>query len=168
MIIAPKIKGFLCTTAHPAGCVADVMGQIDQIKNGGSIPNVPKRVLVIGASGGYGLATRITSAFGGGAETIGVFFERPALKGRTASPGWYKSAAFTDAAEAAGLYAKNFNGDAFSQTLKDAVIDTIKADWGQVDMVVYSLAAPARTLASGETVRSVLKPIGESFSGATY
>jgi len=96
MIIAPKIKGFLCTTAHPAGCVADVMGQIDQIKNGGSIPNVPKRVLVIGASGGYGLATRITSAFGGGAETIGVFFERPALKGRTASPGWYKSAAFTE------------------------------------------------------------------------
>ena len=167
MIIAPKIKGFLCTTAHPAGCVADVMGQIDQIKNGGSIPNVPKRVLVIGASGGYGLATRISSAFGGGAETIGVFFERPALKGRTASPGWYKSAAFTEAAEAAGLYAKNFNGDAFSQTMKDAVIDTIKADWGQVDMVVYSLAAPARTLASGETVRSVLKPIGESFSGAT-
>jgi enoyl-[acyl-carrier protein] reductase/trans-2-enoyl-CoA reductase (NAD+) len=167
MIIAPKIKGFLCITAHPAGCAAEVMGQIDQIKRGGRIPNVPKRVLVIGASGGYGLATRITSAFGGGAETIGVFFERPALKGRTASPGWYKSAAFSQAAEAAGLYAKNFNGDAFSQAMKDAVINQIKADWGQVDMVVYSLAAPARTLASGETVRSVLKPIGESFSGST-
>ena len=122
---------------------------------------------MIGASGGYGLATRIASAFGGKAETIGLFFERPAQKGRTASPGWYKSAAFTEAAHARGLYAKNFNGDAFSQSMKDAVIDCIEKDWGQVDLVVYSLAAPGRTLPSGETVRSTLKPIGEPFSGAT-
>ena len=167
MIIAPKIKGFLCTTAHPGGCAADVNAQIKQVERGGAIANVPQRVLVIGASGGYGLATRIASAFGGKAETIGLFFERPAQEGRTASPGWYKSAAFTEAAHARGLYAKNFNGDAFSQSMKDAVIDCIEKDWGQVDLVVYSLAAPGRTLPSGETVRSTLKPIGEPFSGAT-
>lgn len=167
MIIEPKIKGFLCTTAHPTGCALDVAQQIQQGRSGGPIEKTPKRILIIGASGGYGLATRIVGAFGGGAETLGVFFERPALKGRTASPGWYKAAAFAEAAGKAGLYAKDFNGDAFSQDMKTAVIETIRADWGKVDMVVYSLAAPARTLASGETVRSVLKPIGEPFSGAT-
>ena len=167
MIIEPKIKGFLCTTAHPEGCKVEIARQIEQIQAGGKINQVPQRVLVIGASGGYGLATRIAAAFGGGAKTMGVFFERPAQKGRTASPGWYKAAAFASAAADAGLYAQHFNGDAFSKEMKMAVIERILADWGQVDMVVYSLAAPARTLASGETVRSVLKPIGSAFSGAT-
>jgi len=167
MVIQPRIKGFLCTTAHPLGCEQDVANQIGIVRAGGPIKAGPSRVLVIGASGGYGLASRISAAFGCSSSTIGVFFERPSKKGRTASPGWYKSAAFTEAAHEAGLYAKNFNGDAFSVEMKSAVIDCIKRDLGQVDMVIYSLAAPARTLASGETVRSVLKPIGESFAGST-
>lgn len=167
MIIKPRIKGFLCTTAHPAGCEADVKHQIEHVRSQGNIDQGPQRVLVIGASGGYGLATRITAAFGCGASTIGVFFERPAVKNRTASPGWYKSAAFSRLAEEAGLYAKNVNGDAFSAEVKQAVIDLIKQDLGQVDMVVYSLAAPARTLADGTVVRSTLKPVGEPFEGST-
>jgi enoyl-[acyl-carrier protein] reductase / trans-2-enoyl-CoA reductase (NAD+) len=167
MVIQPRIKGFLCTTAHPLGCEQDVANQIGIVRAGGPIKAGPSRVLVIGASGGYGLASRISAAFGCSSSTIGVFFERPSKKGRTASPGWYKSAAFTEAAHEAGLYAKNFNGDAFSAEMKSAVIDCIKRDLGQVDMVIYSLAAPARTLASGETVRSVLKPIGEPFAGNT-
>ena len=114
MIIKPRIKGFLCTTSHPLGCEVDVKNQIEHVKQAGVIADGPKRVLVIGASGGYGLASRITASFGCGAATIGVFFERPAVKNRTASPGWYKSAAFTRAAEDAGLYAANLNGDAFS------------------------------------------------------
>jgi enoyl-[acyl-carrier protein] reductase/trans-2-enoyl-CoA reductase (NAD+) len=167
MVIQPRIKGFLCTTAHPLGCEQDVANQIGVVTAGGKLKTGPQRVLVIGASGGYGLASRISAAFGCASSTIGVFFERPSKRGRTASPGWYKSAAFTEAAHEAGLYAKNFNGDAFSAEMKSAVIDCIKRDLGQVDMVIYSLAAPARTLASGETVRSVLKPIGESFAGST-
>jgi enoyl-[acyl-carrier protein] reductase/trans-2-enoyl-CoA reductase (NAD+) len=145
----------------------DVKNQIDHVKQAGAIPNGPKRVLVIGASGGYGLASRITAAFGCGAATIGVFFERPAVNNRTASPGWYKSAAFTHAAQEAGLYAANLNGDAFSAALKQATIDLIKRDLGQVDMVIYSLAAPARQLPDGSLVRSTLKPIGEPFEGST-
>ncbi len=167
MILKPRIKGFLCTTAHPIGCAMDVKNQIDHVKQAGAIPNGPKRVLVIGASGGYGLASRITAAFGCGAATIGVFFERPAVNNRTASPGWYKSAAFTHAAREAGLYAANLNGDAFSAALKQATIDLIKRDLGQVDMVIYSLAAPARQLPDGSLVRSTLKPIGEPFEGST-
>jgi len=167
MIIEPRVKGFLCTTAHPAGCREDVLQQIAYVKGQEKVDGGPARVLVVGASGGYGLASRITAAFGSGASTIGVFFERPSVKNRTASPGWYKSAAFTEEAEAAGLYAKNINGDAFSQEIKQKVIDTIKADLGQIDMLVYSLAAPARTLPDGTTVRSALKPIGEPFSGKT-
>ena len=167
MRIEPKIKGFLCTTAHPAGCAADVDEQIQVVEAQGPIDGGPKRVLVIGASGGYGLASRIVAAMGCGAATMGVFFERPAKGARTASPGWYKTAAFDREAENRGLYAKHFNGDAFSASLKAKVIEQIKADWGQVDLVVYSLAAPARTLPSGETVRSTLKPIGEAFSGST-
>ena len=167
MRIEPKIKGFLCTTAHPAGCAADVDEQIQIVEAQGPIDGAPKRVLVIGASGGYGLASRIVAAMGCGAATMGVFFERPAKGARTASPGWYKTAAFHREAEKRGLYAKHFNGDAFSASLKAKVIEQIKADWGQVDLVVYSLAAPARTLPSGETVRSTLKPIGEAFSGST-
>ena len=167
MIIKPRIKGFLCTTSHPLGCEVDVKNQIEHVKQAGVIADGPKRVLVIGASGGYGLASRITAAFGCGAATIGVFFERPAVKNRTASPGWYKSAAFTRAAEDAGLYAANLNGDAFSAELKQATIELIKKDLGQIDMVIYSLAAPARQLPDGSLVRSTLKPIGEPFEGAT-
>ena len=167
MIIQPKIRGFLCTAAHPTGCHEDVREQIAHVKSAGKLEHGPKRVLVIGASGGYGLASRISAAFGADAATIGVFFERPAEGKRTASPGWYKSAAFTQEAEAAGLYAKNVNGDAFSKDIKQTVIDLIKADLGQVDLVVYSLAAPARQLADGAVVRSTLKPIGEAFEGAT-
>jgi len=167
MIIKPKIRGFLCTAAHPVGCHQDVLSQIAHVKAAGKLVDGPKRVLVIGASGGYGLASRISAAFGADAATIGVFFERPAAGNRTASPGWYKSAAFTKEAEAAGLYAKNVNGDAFSAAIKNTVIDLIKADLGQIDMVVYSLAAPARELSDGTVVRSALKPIGEPFEGAT-
>lgn len=145
----------------------DVRNQIEHVKSQGPIEGGPKKVLVIGASGGYGLASRITAAFGSGAATIGVFFERPSAKGRTASPGWYKSAAFTRLAHEAGLYAKNLNGDAFSADLKQQTIELIKKDLGQVDMVVYSLAAPARQLPDGTLVRSTLKPIGEPFEGAT-
>ncbi len=167
MIIKPKIRGFLCTAAHPQGCRQDVLNQVAHVKGAGQLPAGPKRVLVIGASGGYGLASRISAAFGSGAATIGVFFERPAEGKRTASPGWYKSAAFTEIAEAEGLYAKNVNGDAFSNEIKQTVIDLIKQDLGQVDLVVYSLAAPARELQDGTVVRSTLKPVGEPFSGAT-
>ena len=167
MIIKPRIKGFLCTTSHPVGCEKDVEMQIAHVKSQAPIVNCPKRVLVIGASGGYGLATRISAAFGAGASTIGVFFERPAVKNRTASPGWYKSAAFTKFAEREGLYAKNLNGDAFSAEMKTATIELIKADLGQIDMVVYSVAAPARQMPDGELVRSTLKPIGEPFEGST-
>jgi enoyl-[acyl-carrier protein] reductase/trans-2-enoyl-CoA reductase (NAD+) len=167
MRIEPKIKGFLCTTAHPAGCAADVDEQIQVVEAQGPIDGAPRRVLVIGASGGYGLASRIVAAMGCGAATMGVFFERPAKGARTASAGWYKTAAFDREAEKRGLYAKHFNGDAFSASLKAKVIEQIQADWGQVDLVVYSLAAPARTLPSGETVRSTLKPIGDAFSGST-
>lgn len=167
MIIKPRIRGFLCTTAHPAGCEADVKRQIEHVRSQGQIADGPKRVLVIGASGGYGLASRITAAFGAGAATIGVFFERPAESSRTASPGWYKSAAFTRLAHQSGLYAKNLNGDAFSLEMKHRVADLIKTDLGQVDMVIYSLAAPARQMPDGTLVRSALKPIGEPFEGAT-
>jgi enoyl-[acyl-carrier protein] reductase / trans-2-enoyl-CoA reductase (NAD+) len=167
MIIEPRIRGFLCTTAHPTGCAMDVSEQIEHVRSQGPVTDGPKKVLIIGASGGYGLATRITSAFGSGASTIGLFFERPADDRRTASPGWYKSAAFTREAHAAGLYAKNINGDAFAADIKQRTIDLIKADLGQVDMVVYSLAAPSRQLPDGTLARSALKPIGAPFTGVT-
>ena len=167
MIIKPRIRGFLCTTAHPVGCARDVDNQIAHVRSQGSRDDGPKRVLVIGASGGYGLASRISAAFGFGAATVGVFFERPAAGNRTASPGWYKTAAFTERAGAQGLYAANINGDAFSEEIKQATCDLIEKDLGQIDLVVYSLAAPARQLADGSVVRSALKPIGEPFEGMT-
>ncbi len=167
MIIKPRIRGFLCTSAHPDGCRADVAEQIAYVERLVAIPSVPGRVLIIGASGGYGLASRIVAAFGGGAKTIGVFFERPAAGNRTASAGWYKSAAFAQAANDAGLYAKNVNGDAFSADMKSHVADLIEADLGQIDLVVYSLAAPQRELGDGTVARSALKPIGEPFEGST-
>ncbi len=168
MVIKPKVRGFVCVTAHPLGCAAHVQEQIDYMKSKGSIKNGPKKVLVIGASTGYGLASRITSAFGSNAATLGIFFERPSEEGRTATPGWYNTIAFTKAANAAGLYAKNINGDAFSDEIKRQAIETIKADLGQIDLIVYSLASPRRTHPkTGVVHKSVLKPVGTTFSNKT-
>ena len=168
MVIKPKVRGFVCITAHPAGCAAHVQEQIDHVKSKGPIKNGPKKVLVIGASTGYGLASRITAAFGSGAATLGVFFERPSEEGRTATPGWYNTIAFTKAAQAAGLYAKNVNGDAFSDDIKQKTIALIKADLGQVDLVVYSLASPRRTHPkTGVVHKSTLKPVGTTFTNKT-
>ncbi|MBU3826329.1 MAG: trans-2-enoyl-CoA reductase family protein [Candidatus Anaerobiospirillum merdipullorum] len=164
MIIEPKVRGFICVTTHPEGCRANVKQQIDYVKSQGRIENGPKKVLVIGASTGYGLASRISAAFGSGAATIGVFFEKPGTAKRPGTAGWYNSAAFTEFAQAEGLYAKNINGDAFSDECRAKVIELIKRDLGQVDMVVYSLAAPVRKMpGSGEVVRSSLKPIGKPY-----
>ena len=168
MVIKPRVRGFVCVTAHPVGCAAHVQEQINFVKSRGPITDGPKKVLVIGASTGFGLASRITAAFGSGAATIGVFFERPSEEGRTATPGWYNSIAFTKAARAEGLYARNFNGDAFSNAMKDDVLAAIKADLGQVDLVVYSLASPRRTHPdTGAVHKSVLKPIGAPYTNKT-
>jgi len=168
MIIKPKVRGFICVTAHPDGCAAHVRSWIDYVRAQRSIAGGPKRVLVIGASTGYGLASRVTAAFGSGAATLGVFFERPSEDGRTATPGWYNTVAFTRAAQAAGLYAKNLNGDAFSDELKRQAIDLIAADLGQVDLVVYSLASPRRTHPkTGAVHKMVLKPIGAPYTNKT-
>ena len=165
MIISPKVRGFICTNAHPEGCAKHVADQIAVVKSRGPIANGPKKVLVIGSSTGYGLASRIAAAFGSGAATIGVFFERPGEADRTATAGWYNSAAFEKEAAAAGLYARSFNGDAFSDAMKAEVIDAIKADLGQIDCVVYSLASPRRTdPKSGEVYKSVLKPVGKVYT----
>lgn len=168
MVIKPKVRGFICVTAHPAGCAAHVQEQIDYVKAHGPITEGPKKVLVIGSSTGYGLASRISAAFGSGAATIGVFFERPSEEGRPATPGWYNTIAFTAAAQSAGLYARNFNGDAFSDPLKSDVIAAIKADLGSVDLVVYSLASPRRTHPKTGTVyKSTLKPVGAPYTNKT-
>jgi enoyl-[acyl-carrier protein] reductase/trans-2-enoyl-CoA reductase (NAD+) len=167
MIIEPRMRGFICLTAHPDGCAQNVKNQIAFVKSKGKIDGA-KKVLVIGASTGFGLASRITSAFGAGAGTIGVFFEKPPSEGKTATPGWYNSAAFETEAQNAGLYAKSINGDAFSNEVKQQTIELIKADLGQVDMVIYSLASPVRMHpTTGILHRSVLKPIGQTFSNKT-
>ncbi|MCO6523744.1 MAG: trans-2-enoyl-CoA reductase family protein [Candidatus Schmidhempelia sp.] len=164
MIIKPKIRGFICTTTHPVGCAENVNQQIAYVKSKGKLANGPKKVLVIGASTGYGLASRINAAFGSDAATIGVFFEKPGTESKPGTAGWYNSAAFDKAAKAAGLYAKSINGDAFSNECRRQVIDLIKQDLGQVDLVVYSLASPVRKMPNtGEVVRSILKPIGEPY-----
>ena len=164
MIIRPKIRGFICTTTHPVGCEANVQEQIDYTRSLGPATNGPKKVLVIGASSGYGLASRITAAFASGAATIGVFFEKPATASKPGTAGWYNSAAFEKLAHEAGLYARSINGDAFSHAAKEKTIELIREDLGQVDMVIYSLASPVRKLPdSGEVVRSVLKPMGEPY-----
>jgi enoyl-[acyl-carrier protein] reductase/trans-2-enoyl-CoA reductase (NAD+) len=137
MIIKPKVRGFVCVTAHPAGCAAHVQEQIDHVISRGAIAGGPKNALIIGASTGYGLASRITAAFGSRAGTVGVFYERPPEDGRLATAGWYNSVGFHRAAKKAGLYAKSFNGDAFSDDMKRQVIEAIKRDIGQVDLVVY-------------------------------
>lgn len=165
MVVTPKVRGFICTTAHPVGCAKHIAEQIAVVKNRGSIANGPKKVLVIGSSTGYGLSSRIAAAFGSGASTIGVFFEKPAEADKCGTAGWYNSAAFENEARAAGLYARSFNGDAFSDAMKAEVIAAIKSDLGQVDCVVYSLASPRRTdPKSGEVYKSVLKPIGQSYT----
>ncbi|MFV8332445.1 enoyl-ACP reductase FabV [Flavobacterium sp. GSP14] len=167
MIIEPRMRGFICTTSHPKGCAQNVKNQIEYIKSKGAI-NGAKKVLVIGASTGFGLASRITSAFGSNAGTIGVFFEKPPTEGKTASPGWYNSAAFEQEAHAAGLYAKSVNGDAFSEEVKQQTLNLIKADLGQVDLVIYSLASPVRLHpVTGVLHRSTLKPIGGTFTNKT-
>ena len=167
MIIEPRMRGFICLTAHPKGCEQSVKNQIKYIQSKGKIDGA-KRVLVIGASTGFGLASRIASAFGSDAATIGVFFEKPPTEGKTASPGWYNSAAFEKEAANAGLYAKSINGDAFSNEIKQQTIDLIKADLGQIDLVIYSLASPVRLHpTTGVLHRSVLKPIGQTFTNNT-
>ncbi|PWB23125.1 enoyl-ACP reductase FabV [Flavobacterium sp. HTF] len=167
MIIEPRMRGFICLTAHPDGAEQNIKNQIEYVKSKGEIAG-PKKVLVIGASTGFGLASRITSAFGSGAATIGVFFEKPPVEGKTASPGWYNSAAFEKEALKAGLYAKSINGDAFSNEIKRETLDLIKTDLGQVDLIIYSLASPVRTNPNtGVTHRSVLKPIGQTFTNKT-
>lgn len=161
MIIKPRVRGFMCITTHPVGCEANVKQQIDYVKSKGPI-NGPKRVLVIGSSTGYGLAARITAAFGCGASTLGIFFEKEGDEKKPGTAGWYNSAAFHKFAEAEGLYAKSINGDAFSDEIKQKTIDTIKADLGQVDLVIYSLAAPRRQHPkTGEVFNSTLKPVGK-------
>lgn len=161
MVIKPRVRGFICVTTHPVGCDAAVKQQIDYIQAQPKLPNGPKRVLVLGASTGYGLAARITAAFGSGAATLGVFFERPGTETKPGTAGWYNSAAFHKYAGQAGLYAKSVNGDAFSDEVKAKVIALIREDLGQVDQVVYSLAAPRRKHPkTGEVISSTLKPIG--------
>lgn len=167
MIIEPRMRGFICLTAHPDGCERNVLNQINYVKSKGQMDGA-KKVLVIGASTGFGLASRITSAFGSKASTIGVFFEKPASEGKTASPGWYNSAAFEKLAHKEGLYAKSINGDAFSNEIKQKTIDLIKKDLGQIDLVIYSLASPVRTNPkTGITHKSALKPIGATFTNKT-
>ncbi|WP_165310964.1 enoyl-ACP reductase FabV [Vibrio ziniensis] len=165
MIIKPKIRGFICTTTHPVGCEANVKEQIAYTKAQGPIKNAPKRVLVVGSSSGYGLSSRIAAAFGGGAATIGVFFEKPGSDKKTGTAGFYNAAAFDKLAHEEGLYAKSLNGDAFSNEAKQKAVELIKQDLGQIDLVVYSLASPVRKMPeTGEVIRSSLKPIGETYT----
>lgn len=166
MVVQPKVKGFMCTTAHPEGCKAAVKAQIEYVKAQPKTEG-PKKVLVIGASMGYGLASRIAVAYSCDADTIGIIFDKAGKEKRTASAGWYNTAAFEEFAAADGYYAKSINGDAYSQEIKDETIALIQKDWGKVDMVIYSIAAPRRTAPDGKTYRSVLKAIGEEYTNQT-
>ena len=168
MVIKPKVRGFVCVTAHPAGCAAHVQEWIDYARKKGPLQNGLKNVLIVGASTGYGLASRITAAFNAGASTLGVFFERPSENDRSATPGWYNTIAFTRAARAAGLKALNLNGDAFSDDLKRQALDLIKRELGPIDLVVYSLASPRRMHPkTGVVSKSTLKPIGAPYTNKT-
>ncbi|PCK08910.1 MAG: enoyl-[acyl-carrier-protein] reductase FabV [Alteromonadaceae bacterium] len=165
MTIKPKVRGFICTNAHPEGCAANVQEQINYVKQQAPVANGPKNVLVVGASTGYGLASRITATFGCGAKTLGLFFEKPGKGRKSGTAGFYNSVAFEQAAQAEGIYARSINGDAFSHEIKAQAIEAIKADLGKIDLVVYSLASPRRTDPdTGETYSSVLKPIGSSYT----
>lgn len=163
MIVEPKVREFICTTAHPQGCRENVKEQIAYVKKQG-ISGGPKKILVIGASTGYGLASRITAAFGCHGATLGIIFEKPSNGKRTATPGWYNTVAFEEEAAKEGLYAKSINGDAFSKEVKEQAIDMIRKDLGKVDMVIYSLAAPRRTDAQGKTWVSSLKTTDKEFT----
>lgn len=161
MIIKPRIRGFICTTAHPTGCAAHVQEQIDGTS---PLANAPRKVLVVGASGGYGLASRVVTAFGGGAGTLGVSFEKAPTERKTGSAGWYNNRAFEGAAHARGLYARTFDGDAFSDAMKSLVVEEIRSSLGEIDLLVYSLAAPVRQHPrTGEVYRSQIKPLGQIF-----
>ncbi len=169
MVIKPKVRGFICTNAHPVGCATSVAEQISYIKSQSGFGDGPKNVLVIGSSTGYGLASRITSAFGYGAKTLGVCFEKAPTERKTGTAGWYNTAAFHQQAKDAGLYAETLNGDAFSDELKTQTIEKIKADLGSIDLVIYSLASPRRTdPVTGETYKSTLKPVGDTYTTKTY
>lgn len=168
MIIKPKFKGFICTTAHPKGCAHAVQEQINYVKKQEKVAG-PKNVLVIGASTGYGLASRITATFASGASTIGVFFEKPAAGNKTATAGWYNTSEFEKAATKENYYAKSINGDAFSDEVKKQTIELIKKDLGQIDLVVYSLASPRRNHpVTGEALVSSIKPVGKAFSSNKF
>ncbi len=169
MIVEPKIRGFICTTSHPVGCARNVEEQIAHVHKSGPVAGGPKKALVIGSSTGYGLASRIAAAFGSGAATLGVFFERPSDGKRTATAGWYNTAAFEKAARAKGLYAQSVNGDAFSDEIKNRVCDILARDLGQVDAVIYSLASPRRTHPkTGVVFKSTLKPIGPAYTNKSF
>jgi enoyl-[acyl-carrier protein] reductase/trans-2-enoyl-CoA reductase (NAD+) len=169
MVIKPKVRGFICTNAHPVGCAASVSGQIDYVKSQGDLGAGPKNVLILGCSTGYGLASRIVSTFGYGANTLGVCFEKPPSERKTGTAGWYNTAAFHDFARQAGCYAKTINGDAFSNEIKQQVIDKLKTEMGKVDLVIYSLASPRRTdPKTGEVYKSTLKPVGQNYKTKTY
>lgn len=168
MVIKPRVRGFVCVTSHPEGCAAHIQQQIDYVKSKGPIAGGPKNVLVIGSSTGFGLASRITAAFGCGAKTVGIFFERPSEEDRLGTAGWYNTIAFTEKARAEGLYARNFNGDAFSNETKNEVIAAIKDEVGPIDLIVYSLASPRRTHPdTGAVHKSVLKPVGKTYANRT-
>lgn len=165
MIIQPKIRGFICTTAHPLGCAENVFQQIQYAKEN-RLDHAPKRVLVIGGSAGYGLSSRIISAYAGGAATLSVCYEREASAKKTASAGWYNNQAFEQQAHSDGLYAKSIQADAFTLPCKQQVADLIAADMGQIDLLVYSLAAPKRfNELEQKWISSTLKPIGKTVSG---
>lgn len=169
MVVKPKVRGFICTTAHPVGCAANVQQQINYVKSQGQINPDIKNVLVIGSSTGYGLASRISAAFGCGAKTLGVFFEKPGTERKPGTAGWYNSVAFQQAADKAGLWSKNINGDAFSNEIKEKACDVIASEMGKIDLVVYSLASPRRTdPVTGEVFSSVLKPIGSEHQAKTF
>lgn len=168
VIIRPKTRGFICITAHPEGCAAHVEQWADYIRKQGPVANAPKRVLVVGSSTGYGLASRVTAAFGGGAATLGVYFEKPSEPDRLGTAGWYNTIAFERSARAAGLYARSINGDAFSDAVKQQAVEMIQADLGQIDLLIYSLASPRRTHPkTGVVSKSVLKPLGEAYQSKT-
>lgn len=168
MIVRPKVRGFVCVTAHPAGCAAHVREQIEYVQCQGPIHGGPKKVLVIGASTGYGLASRITAAFGSGAGTVGVYYDRPPAEDRPATPGWYNTLAFEREASSAGLYARSLNGDAFSDAIKLQAVNLIRRELGPVDLVVYSVASPRRVHPkTGAIHKSALKPIGQAYKNKT-
>lgn len=169
MVIQPKIRGFICTNAHPVGCEANVQKQIAYVKSRADFSDGPKNVLVLGCSTGYGLASRLVSAFGYEAKTLGVCFEKPPTATRTATAGWYNTAAFHKAAKEEGKYARTINGDAFSSACKTEVINAIKEDLGQVDLIIYSLASPRRTdPETGKVYKSTLKPVGNTYTTKTF